>query len=191
MNRMRNSECGMRNELQGPDSVVREADIWYGACLTSEWMAKGGREKNMTEVDRNANVNWALLFAAWLIAAVAMLGSLFFSDVMGFAPCVLCWYQRIFIYPLVLIFGVGLFSFDTGVVKYSLPLAIAGWLVALYHTLLYWGIIPKSIQPCSEGVPCTEKYIELFGILSIPFMSFLAFTAILILLIILKRRPAS
>ena len=145
----------------------------------------------MTDPDRKANVNWALLFTAWLISAVAMLGSLFFSDVMGFAPCVLCWYQRIFIYPLVLVFGVGLFSFDTGVVKYSLPLAIAGWLVALYHTLLYWGIIPKSIQPCSEGVPCTEKYIELFGFLSIPFMSFLAFTAIIILLIILKRRLAS
>jgi disulfide bond formation protein DsbB len=104
---------------------------------------------------------------------------------------VLCWYQRIFIYPLVLIFGVGLFSFDAGVVKYSLPLAIAGLLVALYHTLLYWGIIPKSIQPCSEGVPCTEKYIELLGFLSIPFMSFLAFTVIIALLVILKRRLAS
>jgi disulfide bond formation protein DsbB len=144
-----------------------------------------------TVAEQKANVNWAILFLCWLIATVSMLGSLFFSDVMGFAPCVLCWYQRIFIYPLVLVFGVGLFSFDTGVVKYSLPLAIAGWLVALYHTLLYWGIIPKSIQPCSEGVPCTEKYIELFGFLSIPFMSFLAFTAIIILLIILKRRLAS
>lgn len=138
--------------------------------------------------DRQANINWALLFAAWLIASVATLGSLFFSDVMGFAPCVLCWYQRIFIYPLVLIFGVGLFSFDAGVVKYSLPLAVAGWLVALYHTLLYWGIIPKSIQPCSEGVPCTEKYIELFGFLSIPFMSLLAFTTVIVLLVMLKRR---
>ena len=144
-----------------------------------------------TEAERQANVNWAILFLCWLIAAVSMLGSLFFSDVMGFAPCVLCWYQRIFIYPLVLIFGVGLFSFDAGVIKYSLPLAAAGWLVALYHTLLYWGIIPKSIQPCSEGVPCTEKYIELFGFLSIPFMSFLAFTALIVLLVILKRRITS
>jgi disulfide bond formation protein DsbB len=133
-------------------------------------------------------VDWAILFLCWLIASVSMLGSLFFSDVMGFAPCVLCWYQRICIYPLVLIFGVGLFSLDAGVIKYSLPLAVAGWLVALYHTLLYWGIIPKSIQPCSEGVPCTEKYIELFGFLSIPFLSFLAFTAIIALLFILKRR---
>ena len=145
----------------------------------------------MIETDRRANVNWTLLFACWLIASVATLGSLFFSDVMGFAPCVLCWYQRIAVYPLVLIFGVGLISFDAGVVKYSLPLAIAGWCVALYHTLLYWGIISKSIQPCSEGVPCTEKYIELFGILSIPFMSLLAFTAIIVMLIILKRRLAS
>lgn len=144
----------------------------------------------MMEPERQTNINWYLLFAAWLIASIATLGSLFFSDVMGFAPCVLCWYQRIFIYPLVLTFGVGLFSFDAGVVKYSLPLAVAGWLVALYHTLLYWGLIPKSIQPCSEGVPCTEKYIELFGFLSIPFMSFLAFAAIIALLVILQRRLA-
>jgi disulfide bond formation protein DsbB len=142
------------------------------------------------ESERQTNINWALLFAAWVIASVATLGSLFFSEVMGFAPCVLCWYQRIFIYPLVLVFGVGLFSFDAGVVKYSLPLAVAGWLVALYHTLLYWGVIPKSIQPCSEGVPCTEKYIELFGFLSIPFMSFLAFTAVIALLVLLRRRLA-
>jgi disulfide bond formation protein DsbB len=145
---------------------------------------------NTTGTDRGANVNWAILFLCWLIASVATLGSLFFSEVMGFAPCVLCWYQRICVYPLVLVFGVGLFSFDAGVIKYSLPLAIAGWFIALYHTLLYWGIIPKSIQPCSEGVPCTEKYIELFGFLSIPFMSFLAFTTIIALLVILQRRLA-
>ena len=138
--------------------------------------------------DKQANMNWTILFVCWLIASVATLGSLFFSEVMGFAPCVLCWYQRICVYPLVLIFGVGLFSFDAGVIKYSLPLAIAGWFVALYHTLLYGGIIPKSIQPCSEGVHCTEKYIELFGFLSIPLLSLLAFSAIIALLTVLRRR---
>jgi disulfide bond formation protein DsbB len=144
-----------------------------------------------TRTDRSADVDWAILFLAWLIASVATLGSLFFSDVMGFAPCVLCWYQRIFIYPLVLILGVGLFSFDIGVIKYSRPLAITGWFVALYHTLLYAGVVPKGIQPCSEGVPCTEKYIELFGFLSIPLLSLLAFSSIIILLFILQRRVAS
>ncbi|MEK6741995.1 MAG: disulfide bond formation protein B [Nitrospirota bacterium] len=143
-----------------------------------------------TGTERSANVNWTLLFLCWLIASVSTLGSLFFSEVMGFAPCVLCWYQRIGVYPLVLIFGVGLFSFDAGVIKYSLPLAVAGWLVALYHTLLYSGVIPKSLQPCSEGVSCTEKYIELFGFLSIPLLSLLSFSAIIILLFILQRRLA-
>ena len=141
--------------------------------------------------EQKSTRDWTILFLCWLIASISMLGSLFFSDVMGFAPCVLCWYQRICIYPLVLIFGVGLFSLDAGVVKYSLPLAVAGWFIALYHTLLYGGVIPKSIQPCSEGVPCTEKYIELFGFLSIPLMSLLAFTLLIALLITLKRRLAS
>lgn len=138
--------------------------------------------------DQRVNREWGLLFLAWLMVSISTLGSLFFSELMGFAPCVLCWYQRICLYPLVLIFGTGLISFDRGVIKYSLPLAAAGWVIALYHTLLYEGVIPASIQPCSKGVSCTEKYIEIFGFLSIPLLSFLAFTAIVILLFILRRR---
>ena len=107
---------------------------------------------------------------------------------MEFAPCVLCWYQRIFLFPLILILGVGLFSIDKGVVKYALPLAAAGWLTALYHSLLYSEIIPKSIQPCSKGVSCTEKYIDLFGFLTIPMLSLLSFSAIITLLLTLKKR---
>jgi disulfide bond formation protein DsbB len=91
---------------------------------------------------------------------------------------------------MVLILGAGLFPFDKGVVKYALPLTIVGGLVAFYHTLLYGGIIPESIQPCSKGVSCTEKYIELFGFVSIPMLSFFAFSAIAVLLIILKRRTS-
>jgi disulfide bond formation protein DsbB len=131
---------------------------------------------------------WTLLFLCWLIASIATLGSLFFSDVMGIAPCVLCWYQRIALFPLVLILGAGLLPFDAGVVKYALPLAVAGWLVALYHSLLYWGILPKDIQPCTGGVPCTDRNLELFGFLSIPLMSLLASSAIITLLLILRRR---
>ena len=134
--------------------------------------------------------NLTILFLCWLVAGVSAMGSLFFSYVMGFAPCVLCWYQRIFLFPLVIILAVGLFPFDKNVVKYALPLAIAGWLTALYHNLLYAGIIPESIQPCSQGVSCTEEYIELFGFLSIPMLSLLSFTAIITLLIILMRRQS-
>jgi disulfide bond formation protein DsbB len=135
--------------------------------------------------------DWNLLFACWLIATASALGSLFFSEVMGFAPCVLCWYQRIAVFPLVLILPIGLFPFDVKAAKFALPLTVAGLLVAVYHNLLYAGVIPKSIQPCTQGVPCTEKYIELFGFLSIPLLSLLALAAMTALLTIVKRRNHS
>src|SRR5688572_21027595 len=129
---------------------------------------------------------WNLLFACWLIASASALGSLFFSEVMGFAPCVLCWYQRIAVFPLVLILPMGLFPFDANAAKFALPLTLAGLLTAIYHNLLYAGLIPKSIQPCTQGVPCTEKYIELFGFVSIPLLSLLALGAMTTLLTIVK-----
>jgi disulfide bond formation protein DsbB len=135
-------------------------------------------------------MNWNILFLVWLLASVSTLWSLFFSYVMEFAPCVLCWYQRIFLFPLVLVLAIGLFPFDRSVVKYALPLAIAGWLTAAYHNLLYSGIIPESIQPCSQGVSCTEEYISIFGFLTIPMLSLLSFTAITVILIVLKRRTS-
>ena len=142
----------------------------------------------MTHPDPNSNVNWTLLFLCWLVATVSTMGSVFFSYVMGFAPCVLCWYQRICLFPLVILLAAGLLPFDKSVVRYALPLAIAGWLTALYHTLLYAGIIPENIQPCSQGVSCTEEYIDLFGFVSIPMLSLLSFSTIIALLIILKKR---
>lgn len=144
----------------------------------------------MPQPDPRPNSNWTLLFLCWLLVSGSTMGSLFFSHVMSFAPCVLCWYQRIFLFPLVIVLAAGLFPFDKSAVKYALPLAIAGWLTALYHNLLYSGIIPESIRPCSQGVSCTEKYIDLFGFLTIPMLSLLSFTAIITLLLILMRRTA-
>jgi disulfide bond formation protein DsbB len=142
----------------------------------------------MPRSDSELDLNWNILFLCWLLASVATAGSLFVSHVMGFAPCVLCWYQRICLFPLVIVLAVGLFPIDSSVVKYALPLAIAGWLTAAYHNLVQAGIIPESVAPCSQGVSCTEEYIDLFGFLSIPMLSLLAFTAIVTLLILLKRR---
>jgi len=146
----------------------------------------------MTHRERHRNErldsDWLLLFAAWLLASVATSGSLFFSYVMDFAPCVLCWYQRICLFPLVVVLARGLFPFDRGVVKYALPLASLGWLVAAYHNLIQAGIVPESLQPCATGVSCTEKYVNLFGVLSIPALSLLAFTALAGILIALDRR---
>ncbi len=132
--------------------------------------------------------NWNILFLAWLIAAISILGSLFFSYVMEFAPCVLCWYQRIFLFPLGIILATGLFPFNENVIKFALPLSVLGWLTAFYHNLLYSGIIPQELQPCSQGVSCTEKYIDLFGFLTIPMLSFISFSLIIALLFYLHRR---
>jgi disulfide bond formation protein DsbB len=134
------------------------------------------------------DLDWLLLFAAWMVALLATAGSLFFSYVMEFAPCVLCWYQRIFLFPLVVLLGRGLLPYDRRAVKFGLPLAVLGWLVAAYHNLVYAGVVPESLQPCAKGVSCTEEYISLFGIFSIPALSLLAFTTVAGILIALDRR---
>ena len=126
---------------------------------------------------------WALLFGAWLIASTATLGALFMSEIMGFAPCVLCWYQRIFMFPMVLILALGLFPFDPKVVRYALPLAAIGLLVAGFHVLLTIGIIPESLAPCRQGIPCKSIQIEWFGFVTIPLLSFFAFLVLNLLLI--------
>lgn len=133
---------------------------------------------------------WALVFASWLIASVSMLGSLFFSEVMGHAPCVLCWYQRICMYPLVLILPAGLFPFDRNIVRYALPLSLAGALIAFFHLLLVAGLIPESIKPCVQGVPCSEVQIQWFGFVTIPLLSGLSFVVITALLVLTHRRSS-
>ncbi len=115
------------------------------------------------------------LYAAWTTSLAAMLGSLFFSEVLKYPPCVLCWYQRILMYPLVAILAVGIMRRDKGVYLYVLPLSIVGLAISAYHNLLYYKIIPDSLAPCSVGVSCTTKFIEYFGFVTIPFMSFVAF----------------
>lgn len=142
----------------------------------------------MNRSDQSSDPNWTILFICWVIASVSTLGSLFFSEIMDLPPCALCWYQRVFMFPLVFILLVGLFPVDKNIVKYALPLAIAGWGFAFYHYLLYTGVIPESIQPCSQGVSCSETYLDLFGFLTIPMLSLISFSVIIALLLILIRR---
>jgi disulfide bond formation protein DsbB len=134
---------------------------------------------------------WLLIFVAWLIVTGATLASLFFSEMMQVPVCVLCWYQRIAMYPLVLILALGLFPYDPKVVRYAGALVVLGWLVALFHVLLVVGVIPKSAQPCVQGVACSETHVAFFGFLNIPFMSLLAFTLIGILIFLshIQKNP--
>jgi len=131
---------------------------------------------------------WLLIFTCWLVATSATLGSLFFSEVMDIQPCLLCWYQRIFMYPLVVLFLAGMFPLEKSVVRYTLPIALSGWGFSVYHYLLYSGYIPESLQPCSQGVSCTEVNLELLGFVTIPMLSILSYSAIIALLIIFNKR---
>src|SRR3546814_20190480 len=97
---------------------------------------------------------------------------------MGLDPCELCWYQRIVMFPLVFVLAVGLATSDTQVFRYALPLVAAGWLVAAYHNLLYVGVIPEALQPCGAGPSCAKADLNLFGFISLPLLSLVAFTTL-------------
>ena len=97
-----------------------------------------------------SQASWYLLFAAWLLASAATLGSLFLSEVMGMTPCPLCWYQRVFMYALVPVLLAGMHPLDPRAARYAAPLAVLGWLTAFYHLLVYEGIIPEKMQPCGS-----------------------------------------
>ncbi len=127
----------------------------------------------MNNLARTVFWKWAI----WVVALVATLGSLYFSQILHWSPCVLCWYQRIFMYPIVLIGMMGYLRRDWSWYWYVLPLAVVGWVFAFYHNLLRWGILPETCSAtgssCLQGTPW-------FGFITIPLLSLTAFTIILI-----------
>lgn len=124
---------------------------------------------------------------ALLIATVSTLGSLYFSEILKFPPCVLCWYQRICMYPLIAILAVGIWKKDKNLPLFVLPLSLVGTIIAIYHNLLYYRILPESAAPCTLGISCTTKFIEWFGFITIPFLSLLAFASITFLMLFYKK----
>ena len=128
------------------------------------------------------------VFLAFLVSLIATFGSLFFSEIMNFIPCSLCWYQRIFMYPLVFLFAINLLFPDDKIFKYTFPLVLVGWGISIYHNLLMFKIIPEKLSPCVQGVPCSVDYINWLGFITIPLLSFFAYTIVLILLMILRRK---
>lgn len=126
-------------------------------------------------------------YIAWSQAVIATSSSLYFSEILHFPPCVLCWYQRIFMYPLVLIIAVGIIRKDKNLPFYVLPLSLFGGAIAFYHYLLQRGIIPDKIAPCSLGISCTTDYIEWLGFITIPFLSLIAFAVISVCMLVLKN----
>jgi disulfide bond formation protein DsbB len=129
-----------------------------------------------------------LHYAILLQAGIAMAGSLFFSEVMSLPPCVLCWYQRIAIYPIVILTAIGIIRNDRKTYISVLALSLPGLAISIYHNLLYWKILPESIAPCMLGVSCTTKFFEWFGFITIPFLGLVAFTIVTLLAFISLKK---
>ena len=138
-----------------------------------------------------SQTGWPLVFIAWFVVTIATAGSLFFSEVMEIPICELCWYQRVAMYPLVLILALSLFPYDPRVVLVAGVLAAMGWFIALFQVLLVAGIIPEKIRPCVQGIPCSETHITLLGFLNIPTLSLLTFSLVGILLFLTHRIETS
>ncbi len=127
------------------------------------------------------------LYLALVQAIVATLGSMYFSDVMLLKPCLLCWYQRIAMFPLAIALITGILTKDKNTHLFVLWPALIGWTISTFHILLYYKIIPDTLAPCEAGVSCTTRYFELFGFVTIPFLAFTAFSVIILLMLERKK----
>lgn len=129
-----------------------------------------------------------LLLIIWVQAFVATIGSLFYSEVMGYIPCELCWYQRILMYPLVIIYGLALWKKDVKMTLSGLILSGIGMFVSTYHYLLQK--VPAFHEmggSCSGAVPCDAIYVNYFGFITIPFMAGVAFIVIFVTHLLLLK----
>lgn len=121
------------------------------------------------------------LWLGFAVATTATLGSLYLSEIVHLIPCTYCWYQRIAMYPLVVILGIAALRKDHGIRVYATALAVIGAAIAFYHRIVQ--IFPEiNGSACSSSVPCTAAYFTLFGFITIPYMALSGFLLILALL---------
>ena len=125
------------------------------------------------------NALWAVFF----ISLLATSGSLFYSQIAGFPPCELCWFQRIFMYPQVVILGVALLKKESQILDYSLALASVGTLISLYHNYIIYAAVESNTCLLS-AISCTTKVVLGLGYVTIPLMALTAFVAILAILLL-------
>ena len=141
----------------------------------------------MTSTSKDNTQASLWLYAAWLFSLAATLGAVFIGEVLGQTPCVLCWYQRIAMFPSAWILGVACLTNDRRVGRYALPLALIGAVIALWHSLLYAGIVKEALVPCQRNGPsCTDSAMLTFSGVPIPYLAFACFTAIMVFLTIFQ-----
>lgn len=128
------------------------------------------------------------LFFAWAVSVLATAGSLYLSEVMHFEPCSLCWVQRIFMYPLVLLLGLAYFRDEAVIAVYTLPLASIGACFSIYH--IFVQKFPDTIGDMAAcgAVSCIGDYLNWFGFITIPMLALTAFILIIGSLIVVRRQ---
>jgi disulfide bond formation protein DsbB len=118
------------------------------------------------------------ILVGFVASSLAMAGSLTYSDVVGYTPCVLCWFQRIFMYPQVILLGLALYRRDLSMRLYAIVLSSVGGVLALWH---YLGQLGFGTLPCSAvgySVSCAERFVMQYGYITIPMMALSAFVLI-------------
>src|SRR5690625_286503 len=136
----------------------------------------------------NSKSSETILLMIWIQALIATLGSLFYSEVMGFTPCELCWVQRIFMYPLVMIYGVAALKKDLSIALPGLFLSGIGMFISAYHYLLQKLPSLHEVGASCGIVPCNTEYVNYFGFITIPFLAGTAFIIIFTLHIVLLKQ---
>ncbi|WP_080847663.1 disulfide formation protein C [Cytobacillus gottheilii] len=131
---------------------------------------------NKSVKDKRENI----LFFAWATSIIAMLGSLYFSEIRQYEPCELCWYQRIVMYPFTIMLGIAVVKKDYKIALYSMVLSAIGGCISLYHYAIQKLTFLADAAPSCGRVPCTGQYINWLGFISIPFLALLAFIIIFI-----------
>lgn len=119
-----------------------------------------------------------LLLFMWIVALTATMGSLYFSEIRGYEPCELCWIQRIFMYPLVIIIGLAYIQKNARIALTTAVLSMIGGSISLYHYSIQKVDFLSESTPSCGRVSCTGEYINLLGFITIPFLALLAFTLI-------------
>lgn len=131
------------------------------------------------------------MLISWVFAATAAAVSFSLSEVFELVPCKLCWYQRIFLFSTVFVLGTAEYYKDAiAAFRFALPLTVTGGLIALYHTLLQWGFVPESDVTCSVDASCATTHLNVFGFITIPFLSLVTFVVLTALMIVLRRQHA-
>jgi disulfide bond formation protein DsbB len=154
-------------------------------------MSKRTRRAPQTDTAPGNDQVWRLLFAAWLIALGSTLAVLFVGEIMGQTPCVLCWYQRAFMFPLAVVLAVASYRTDAAAWCYALPLAALGAVIAAWHMLVFFGVAPAALEPCGEGPSCSSDNMTILGGVPLPLLSLGAFGVIAILMHFVRKKAVS